>query len=328
MIRSCFNIAVDAEASVEIDPRRLSIDHVTALRDAGMNRASIGVQDFNPEVQRAVNRIQSFEQTRQVVDWLRQQGFRSIAIDLIYGLPHQTLESFYQTLNQVLSLDPDRLAVFSYAHVPWIKPAQKLLERASLPNAATKLTILKLTIEKLTSSGYAYIGMDHFAKANDELVRAQREGGLWRNFQGYSTCAGTDVYGFGVSAISQTENMYWQNEKDLNLYYAALDEGRLPVASGYTMTDDDLIRRSVIMRLMCDFRLDFDALSAELGIDFRTYFRHEITSLSDLEAEGFLLFTSCGIEIADPGRLLIRNIAMRFDAHLHREGPPVYSRTI
>jgi oxygen-independent coproporphyrinogen III oxidase len=328
MIASNFNIGSNVEAGVEIDPRRLTIDHVVALREARMNRASIGVQDFNPDVQRAVNRIQPFEMTQRVVGWLREQGFRSIAIDLIYGLPHQTIESFTRTLDLVLSLDPDRLAVFSYAHVPWIKQAQKILERSSLPDAATKLAILKLTVEKLTSSGYVYVGMDHFAKTSDELVRAQRNGALQRNFQGYSTCAGADIYGFGVSAISQTEDMYWQNEKDLSRYYAALDEGRLPLAAGYAMTADDRIRRHVITRLMCDFRVDYDALSAELRIDFKTRFRREISTLSDLEADGLLLSTDRGIEITEPGRLLIRNVAMRFDAHLRQSATPVYSRTI
>jgi oxygen-independent coproporphyrinogen-3 oxidase len=286
------------------------------------------VQDFNPEVQHAVNRIQPFDQTQRVVGWLRQQRFGSIAIDLIYGLPHQTLESFARTLDLVLLLDPDRLAVFSYAHVPWIKPSQKILERASLPDAATKLAILKLTVEKLTNSGYVYIGMDHFAKASDDLVHAQRVGGLQRNFQGYSTGAGADIYGFGVSAISQTEDMYWQNEKNLAAYYTALDEGQLPLAAGYRLTEDDRIRRRVIMRLMCDFRLDFDALSAELGIDFRTYFRHEIASLAEFEAEGLVFSTHRGVTITDPGRLLIRNVAMRFDAYLRQTAAPVYSRTI
>jgi oxygen-independent coproporphyrinogen III oxidase len=328
MIASRFAIAHGVEAGVEIDPRRLSVDHVIALREAGMNRASIGIQDFNPEVQRTINRIQSFEQTEKVVGWLREHGFRSIAVDLIYGLPNQTIESFARTLDRVLSLDPDRLAVFSYAHVPWIKPAQKILERASLPDASTKLSILKLTVEKLTSSGYVYIGMDHFAKAKDELVRAQREGTLQRNFQGYSTCAGADIYGFGVSAISQTDDMYWQNEKDLGRYYSALDEGRLPLASGYVLTEDDRIRRHVITRLMCDLRLHFDTLSSELAIDFRSYFRREIDSLQDLEAEGLLFSTDESIEITDPGRLLIRNVAMRFDAHLRQGATPVYSRTI
>jgi oxygen-independent coproporphyrinogen-3 oxidase len=328
MIRSRFQIAREVEAGVEIDPRRLTLDHVIALRQAGMNRASIGVQDFNPDVQRAINRIQPFEQTQKVVAWLRDQGFRSIAVDLIYGLPQQTLELFDKTLEQVLSLEPDRLAVFSYAHVPWIKPAQKILEWSSLPDARTKLEILKLTVERLTKSGYVYIGMDHFAKSNDELVRAQRTRGLQRNFQGYSTCAGTDIYGFGVSAISQTQDMYWQNEKDLSRYYLALDEGRLPLASGYVLSADDRIRQRVIMRLMCDFQLDFDVLSSELSIDFRTYFRREIAGLSDLEAEGLLVSTHRGLVITDPGRLLIRNVAMRFDAHLCETSAPVYSRTI
>jgi oxygen-independent coproporphyrinogen-3 oxidase len=328
MIASHFTISGSVEAAVEIDPRRLGLDHVAALRDAGMNRASIGVQDFDPDVQRAVNRIQPFELTRKVIGWLRDHGFRSIAIDLIYGLPRQTLESFARTLDRVLSLEPSRLAVFSYAHVPWIKPAQKILERHSLPDASTKLEILKLTIEKLTGSGYVYIGMDHFARESDELVRAQREGGLQRNFQGYSTCAGADIYGFGVSAISQTEDLYWQNEKDLGRYYAALDEGRLPVTVGYELTPDDRIRRRVITHLMCNLRLDFPALSDEFGIDFERYFQPELASLSDLHAEGVLEFTGTGIEITDPGRLLIRNVAMRFDSHLRRTAAPVYSRTI
>lgn len=328
MIASRFHIASEVEAGVEVDPRRLTLSHVRALRHAGMNRASIGVQDFNPEVQRAVNRIQSFEQTETVVGWLRENGFQSIAIDLIYGLPNQTVRSFEKTLDLVLSLAPDRLAVFNYAHVPWIKPAQKILERGMLPDAATKLAILKLTVEKLTRSDYVYIGMDHFAKAGDELVRAQQSGDLQRNFQGYSTRGGTDIYGFGVSAISQTEDMYWQNEKDLARYYAALDEGRLPTAVGYAMTDDDRIRRRVIMRLMCDFRIDFDALSAELDIDFRGYFGHEIATLSDLEAEGLLVSSEHGIRITDRGRLLVRNVAMRFDAHLRQTEAPTYSRTI
>jgi oxygen-independent coproporphyrinogen III oxidase len=328
MLKSSFRLSEDVEASVEIDPRRMTVEHVEALREAGMNRASIGVQDFCAQVQQAVNRIQTYEQTLKVVGWCRTAGFQSIAVDLIYGLPYQTVNSFTRTLDLVLSLAPDRLAVFSYAHVPWIKPSQKILERSTMPDAATKLSMLKLTVEKLTSSGYAYIGMDHFARLDDELVHAQKSGALQRNFQGYSTCAGVDIYGFGVSAISQTGEMYWQNEKDLRQYYAALDLGRWPVAHGYQLSDDDKLRRQVIMRLMCDMRLDFALLSQELGIDFEAHFRREIDSLQDLVADGLLSRTAGGIEVTPAGRLLIRNAAMRFDAHLREGAPPVYSRTI
>ena len=327
-ISSNFPIGEEVEASVEIDPRRMTLDHVVALHEAGMNRASIGVQDFHPKVQQAVNRIQTFEQTRQVVEWLRAAGFRSISIDLIYGLPYQTVDSFAATLERVLSLTPDRLAVFSYAHVPWIKPSQKILERTPLPDAAAKLSILKLTVEKLTSSGYAYIGMDHFARVDDELVQAQKQGALQRNFQGYSTCGGADIYGFGVSAISQSGDMYWQNEKNLETYYEALDAGTLPVSNGYMLSADDKLRRQVIMRLMCDMRLDFAALSEELGVDFAEHFRREIDGMSDLEADGLIAKTDKGIQVTEAGRLLIRNAAMRFDAHLQQGSSPVYSRTI
>jgi oxygen-independent coproporphyrinogen III oxidase len=328
-IRSNFHIADEVEAGVEIDPRRMTLDHVMALREAGMNRASIGVQDFHPKVQQAVNRIQTFEQTQQVIEWLRTAGFRSISIDLIYGLPYQTVDSFAATLQKVLSLAPDRLAVFSYAHVPWIKPSQKILERTPLPDAAMKLSILKLTVEKLTASGYEYIGMDHFARVDDELVQAQKQGALQRNFQGYSTCGGADIYGFGVSAISQSGDMYWQNEKDLETYYRVLDAGMLPVSNGYVLSDDDKMRRQVIMRLMCDMRLDFAAMSEELGVDFAEHFHSEIESLSDLEADGLVLKTAKSIEVTEAGRLLIRNAAMRFDAHLNQGScSPVYSRTI
>jgi oxygen-independent coproporphyrinogen III oxidase len=328
MIKSNFQLADNVEASVEIDPRRLTLQHVRALRDAGMNRVSIGVQDFHPDVQLAVNRIQPYEQTRQVVEWLRSAGFQSIAIDLIYGLPYQTVESFADTLDVVLSLAPDRLAVFSYAHVPWIKPSQKILERMPMPDAATKLSMLKLTVEKLTDSGYEYIGMDHFARVEDELVQAQRKGALQRNFQGYSTCAGTDIYGFGISAISQSGEMYWQNNKELHNYYESLNLGHLPVANGYTLSEDDKLRRRVIMRLMCDMRLDFDGLSRELGIDFAQHFHREIESLQDLVSDGLMSRTDRSIEVTPAGRLLVRNAAMRFDAHLQQGPARIYSRTI
>ena len=328
LVRSHFNIAKDAEASVELDPRRMTPDHVAALRDAGLNRVSLGVQDFNPQVQAAINRVQPFEQTEEVIGWIRAAGFQSLSIDLIYGLPFQTEESFRKTLDLVLSLNPDRLALFSYAHVPWIKPAQRLLKDETMPSAQTKLAILKLSVETLTREGYAYIGMDHFAKQCNELDVAQREGKLQRNFQGYSTRAGVDIYGFGNSAISQTRDMYWQNEKDLSMYYARLDQGKLPIANGYVLNQDDQIRRETIMRIMCDMELDFASMSARLSVNFQTYFERELNALRALEADGLVRFSAAGFEVTDLGRLLVRNIAMCFDRYLSPKTEGVYSRTI
>ncbi len=222
------------EAGVEVDPRRLTRDHLKALREVGFNRASLGVQDHNPVVQKAVHRIQPFAQTKMAVDSIREAGFSSLNIDLIYGLPYQTTESFEKTLDDTLKLEPDRLAVFSYAHVPWVKPAQRILADKVLPSPQTKLQLLKLTIERLTSEGYVYIGMDHFARPDDELAVAQRQKTLQRNFQGYSTRGGADIYAFGMSSISQAERVYWQNVKDLPAYYAALDARKPPLAKGWT----------------------------------------------------------------------------------------------
>jgi oxygen-independent coproporphyrinogen III oxidase len=328
LVRSHFEIGPDVEASVEIDPRRLTFEHIGALRDAGMNRVSVGVQDFDPQVQSAVNRIQPFEQTREVVDWIRAAGFHSLSIDLIYGLPFQTADSFRKTLDRTLSLNPDRLALFSYAHVPWIKPAQRILKAETMPTVEMKFTILKLGVETLTREGYVYIGMDHFAKRGDELEIAQREGNLQRNFQGYSTRAGSDIHGFGVSSISQTRDLYWQNEKDLNHYYARLDAGQLPIANGYILTKEDQIRREVIMRLMCDMKLDFRSMSASLGLDFETYFRRELNAIKGLEADGLVRSLDGGLNVTDLGRLLIRNVAMCFDGYLASNAEGVYSRTI
>jgi oxygen-independent coproporphyrinogen-3 oxidase len=327
-IHSRFDFASDAETGVEVDPRRIGRDHLVALREVGFNRGSLGVQDNDPVVQKAVHRIQPFELTRQVVDWMREVGFHSINIDLIYGLPYQTPSSFDKTLGEILSLQPDRFAVFNYAHVPWMKPAQKILKPESLPTPETKLELLKLTIERLTSSGYVYIGMDHFARTNDELAVAQRQKTLQRNFQGYSTRGGADIYAFGMSSISQTEDFYWQNHKDLPEYYASLDQGKLPLHKTYSMTAEDKIRRTTIMRLMCDLGLDYEAMSRLLNLDFKEHFAHEIETLGDMEADGLLLKTPAGIVITDFGRLLVRNIAMRFDAYADTRKENRFSRTI
>jgi len=329
-IRKHFDLAPDIEAGVEMDPRRLTRDHVAALREVGFNRASIGVQDFNPAVQTAVHRIQPRAETEQAMEWARAAGFPSVNLDLIYGLPYQTVESFEKTLDGILELGPDRLAVFSYAHVPWMKPAQKILEQqTALPSAETKLNLLKLVIEKLTQNDrYTYIGMDHFARPTDELAVAQRQKTLQRNFQGYSTKGGADIYAFGMSAISQANGIYWQNVKDLPAYYKALDGGAAPFAKGYILSDDDKIRRHTIMRLMCDMSLDYGALAKDLEIDFARYFNAELESLTDLEQDGLLRRGAGGLVVNDTGRLFIRNIAMRFDRYLPASRERRFSKTI
>jgi oxygen-independent coproporphyrinogen-3 oxidase len=329
IIRKHFKFSPEIEASVEVDPRRLTRDHLVALREIGFNRASMGVQDFNPDVQKAIHRIQPREMTQQAIDWMRELGFNSINLDLIYGLPHQTPDTFRETLNTVLEMMPDRLAVFSYAHVPWIKPAQKILEEKVLPAPESKLEVLKLVIETLTADNrYVYIGMDHFAKPNDELAVAQRNKHLQRNFQGYSTRAGSDIYAFGMSGVSQVPDVYWQNEKELPKYQAAVTDGRVPLQRAYYLTDEDKIRRETIMRLMCDLSLDYRAMSQKLGIKFEQHFAGEMTALAPFAADGLLRFQPGSLEITDAGRLFIRNIAMCFDNTLAPVGERRHSKTI
>lgn len=329
IIKKHFTFSKDIEAGVEIDPRRLSRAHIEALCDVGFNRASLGVQDFEPKVQQAIHRIQPRDMTQRVLDWARELGFGSVNFDLIYGLPHQTAESFNRTLDAVLEMQPDRLAVFSYAHVPWVKPAQKILEQKILPSPGVKLQLLKSVIERLTENNrYVYIGMDHFAKETDELVIAQRNKTLQRNFQGYSTRGNADIYAFGMSAISQIPEAYWQNEKELPKYYGTLDQNKLPLSRAYFVTDDDKVRRETIMRVMCDFSVDYEAISQKLGIDFTKYFTDEIASLKPFAADGLVEFSSKGFEVTNSGRLFIRNIAMCFDKTLAPETERKHSRTI
>ena len=329
IIHRHFTFSPEIEASVEVDPRRLTREHLVALREIGFNRASMGVQDFNPDVQKAIHRIQPPEMTRQAMDWMRELGFASINLDLIYGLPNQTPESFQETLDAVLDMQPDRLAVFSYAHVPWIKPAQKSLEQKILPAPEIKLRLLKMVIETLTAGGrYVYIGMDHFARPDDELAVAQRNKRLQRNFQGYSTRAGSDIHAFGMSSISQIPDAYWQNEKDLPKYQEAVDAGRAPWSRAYLLTAEDMIRREIIMRVMCDLSLDFAAMSRQLGIGFEDRFAPELAALEPFEADGLVLRTPAGFTVTDTGRLFIRNIAMCFDETLAPAGERRHSRTI
>lgn len=327
LIHDHFTFQDNAENSVELDPRRLTKEHVSAFRRMGINRASFGIQDCNPEVQQAIHRIQPQKQNIDAVNMLRDAGFQSINIDLVYGLPRQTPKSFRKTIDDVLWLNPDRIATFSYAHVPWLKPAQKLLERTGLPSPETKFNILRTIIKTLTEMDYLYVGMDHFAKEDDELVRAQRAGTLQRNFQGYSTHGGTDICGFGVSSISQTSRSYRQNAKTLEKYYAAISKGKLPIERGYILNNEDFIRRETITRLMCDLALNYNTMSNLLGVDFKSHFASEIENLADLEKDGLLTLNPDRMELTDTGRLLIRNIAAHFDAYLDT-GKQAYSKTV
>lgn len=328
-IRESFQFENEAECGCEIDPRGLTKEHLEALRKVGFNRISMGVQDFDEKVQKYVNRIQPEEMTREVVNWVRELGFSSINLDLMYGLPFQSLESFEKTLDKVIEISPDRLAVFNYAHVPWMKKHQALIHPEDLPSPQEKLQILKMTIEKLTAAGYVYIGMDHFAKPEDELAIAQKGKKLYRNFQGYSTHAGCDLYAFGITSISQLKEIYAQNLKTEKEYYTALDNGRFPIFKGYRLTKDDQIRRSVIMKLMCNFELSFSEIENEYKINFKEYFSNSLEKLIPMAQEGLVQLNDEKIEVTDFGRLLIRNIAMNFDGFIERKQDEMkYSRTI
>jgi len=318
------------EVSVEIDPRGLTFEHLQALRQGGFNRISLGVQDFNQEVQQAINRNQSEELTLRAIENSRKLGFSSINFDLIYGLPHQTVETFDKTLEKVIGLGPNRIAAYNFAYVPWIKPHQKLIRSEDLPSPDMKLRILTRIIERLTSAGYVYIGMDHFAKADDELTIAQRQKTLYRNFQGYSTNAGCDLFGLGMSAISHVGKVYAQNSKHLDEYYAAIDKGLIPTSSGYRMTPDDEVRKDVIMRLMCDLVLDVRDVEERFRINFDEYFKSSVDQLRPLFDDGLLTQEGRTIRVTMQGRLFLRNIAMCFDAYLpgFRLQKPLFSRTV
>jgi oxygen-independent coproporphyrinogen-3 oxidase len=318
LFRQYFPMAETVEAGAEIDPRSLTPEKVQALRNAGFNRASLGVQDTNPDVQKTISRIQSLELVSDSNKALRESGFQSVNFDLIYGLPNQTEQTFFQTLEDSLTFAPDRFAIYSYAHIPWIKPFQKSFENF-LPDADLKMRLLQMTIEKLTDAGYVYIGMDHFAKPDDGMAQALNHGTLQRNFQGYSTHKGVDLHGFGMSAISHANGRYFQNAKELDPYYDALNSGSLPIVRGYEMTQDDRIRYQAIMHIMCNLYIDYAELSNELGVDFTDYFKADLASLDDLEADGLLQREEAGLRVTPLGRLFIRIIAMRFDAYLQAE---------
>ena len=329
LLRGGFDVAADAEISIEVDPRKVDAETIAFLGSLGFNRISVGIQDFDPEVQKAVNRIQSEEETRTVIDAARANGFVSVNADLIYGLPKQTVAGFSATLDKVIDASPDRIALYSYAHVPHLFKPQRRIELTAVPAPETKLAILALAIEKLGAAGYMYIGMDHFAKPTDELAVAQRDRKLHRNFQGYSTKPDCDLLAFGISAIGKVGAAYVQNVRTLDEYYDRLDAQALPVMRGVLLNADDLIRRDVIQKLMCDFDLDFAASGARHGIVFAEYFAPEIAALRPLAQDGLVELTDRAIVVTPRGRLLVRTVAMQFDRYLREARERAqYSRVI
>ena len=304
------------EYSIEIDPRSVDGEKLRVLRETGFNRISLGVQDVNPEVQKAVNRLQSEELTRKVAGQARDLGFKSINMDLMYGLPYQTVASFEQTLDSVVDMNPDRIAVYNYAHLPKRFKPQRRIDEVTLPSANDKLALLQHTIEHLTGAGYVYIGMDHFAKPDDELAIAQENGTLQRNFQGYSTHGDCDLVSMGMSAIGHVCDNYTQNVRDLELYYEMLDAGKLPLDRGIELEPDDLLRRDIITRLICNFVLDIRAIEKKWRFDFATHFKPELEDLQKMQADGLLLLEGDILRVLPAGRLLVRNICMVFDRYL------------
>lgn len=316
------------EYSIEIDPREASVETIELLRTLGFNRISIGVQDFDPRVQKAVNRLQSFEQTREVVDAARGCGFKSIGIDLIYGLPFQSVESFSATLDKVAMLQVDRLSVFNYAHLPSMFKVQRQIKAQDLPSPEEKLAIFNTIERRLEGDGYINIGMDHFAKPNDELAVAQQGGKLHRNFQGYSTHADCDLIALGVSAISKIGSSYSQNTKSLEEYYDRIERGELPIARGLSLSSEDRLRRYVIGQLICNFSLDFRTVEKLFDVDFVREFHRELTRLKPFVNDGLIALERDSIRVLPTGRLLIRNICMVFDRYRNEHRPTLHSRTI
>lgn len=324
------NFRNDAEISCEIDPRFLTQKQLDVLVGNGFNRISYGVQDFNEDIQKVIHRIQPFELTKRSVEMARNGGLKSINIDLIYGLPYQNLQTFKTTLELSLKLNPDRLAVFNYAHVPWMKKTMRKFDETTLPNPNEKLNIMKYTIDFLTTNGYKMIGMDHFAKPEDELFGAIEKGELHRNFQGYTTKGGADLIGIGLTSIGEGESHYVQNFKEMKEYEHALDNGTLPVQRGVELSFDDRLRKAVIMELMSNFKLDILAIEKRFEIDFFDYFHDAIKMLEEFEREGLVSIDKKSLHVSQTGTLLIRNISMPFDAYLHKipEDKRRFSKTV
>ncbi len=324
------HFAKDAEISCEIDPRFFNEAQMQVFKKHGFNRISFGIQDFDFKVQEAVHRIQPYDQTKAAVDLARKYGINSINVDLIYGLPFQTHDGFMKTLELTKSLDPDRLAVFNYAHVPWMMKTMRKIDETTLPTPDEKLRILKSTMDYFNAHGYNSVGMDHFAKPEDELFKAIETGELHRNFQGYTTKGGADLFGAGITSIGETEEHYAQNFKEIEAWEAAIDAGKLPLMRGIKLSDDDKIRKDVIMQLMSNFKLDFAAIEQHHGIDFKAYFADALEELKPFAAEDLIHITDTGIEATPTGTMIIRNLAMPFDAYLKKipEEKRRFSKTV
>ncbi len=327
--RQYFNLLDDdsGEYSIEIDPREANSETINLLRKLGFNRMSLGVQDFNPQVQKAVNRIQSLEQTKEVIDAARDSGFQSTSIDLIYGLPHQNVDTFSETLHKVIELNPDRLSIFNYAHLPSMFKTQKQINADDLPSPQVKLDILQQAISQLIEAGYNYIGMDHFAKPDDELAIAQNNKNLYRNFQGYSTHADCDLIGLGVTSIGKVANCYSQNVKTMDEYYDCIDNNKLAVFRGVELNNDDLLRREVINQLICHYYLNFAEIEKSFKIDFNDYFKNELSQLNKMQQDGLLTYNDKEVTVQPTGYLLIRNICMVFDRYM-AESKSSFSKVI
>jgi oxygen-independent coproporphyrinogen III oxidase len=332
-INQHFTFHRDAEISLEADPRVTTEEHLQTLARLGFNRISLGVQDVDPTVQAAIARVQSVEETQTLIDTARAVGFEGVNVDLIYGLPHQSAQSFYETVATIISLNPDRLAVYNYAHVPWMAPWQSYMNQEAMPKGTEKYAIFRQATKQFLEAGYVYIGMDHYAKPDDEMARAWEEGSLHRNFMGYTVRAGqAELVGLGLSAISSWKGHYSQNVNKLSQYEAALGAGQLPTWRGYALSEEDLLRQAVIMQLMCQNRLDFASIDAQFGITFETHFAEALNALKPLEADGLLSIKHRRIEFSPLGRIFSRNIAMPFDAYLQGQiastQKPLFSKTL
>ena len=329
-IRENFNVPADdlVEFGIEVDPRTVDHERIKNIGDLGFNRISFGVQDFNDSVQQAVNRVQSTEQIKQHIIDARKYHFKSINIDLMYGLPHQTVSSFSDTLDTTIELDPDRIAIYNYAHLPEMFKPQRRINEEDLPTAEEKLNILKLCIDKLQDAGYAYIGMDHFAKTSDSLVKAQQNGTLHRNFQGYSTHADSDIVAMGITAISNIGDNYSQNVRTIEEYENCLNQDQIPVFRGIELEDDDIMRREIINQLMCNNKLDIARLEKRWGIDFKSYFEAPLKNLQAMADDGLVKLSKTKLSITGSGRLLARSICMQFDRYLQQKDKSRFSRVI
>ena len=331
MIKKHFkNFAQDAEISCEIDPRHINEAQMKVLHEGGFNRVSFGIQDFDEKVQTAVHRVQPFEETKAAMDLARTYKMDSVNVDLIYGLPYQSLDTFKKTLELAVSLDPDRFAIFNYAHVPWLKKTMRKIDETTLPQPSQKLEILRYTIDFMEAKGYKMIGMDHFAKPDDELFLAIEKGELHRNFQGYTTKGGADLIGVGLTSIGEGQNYYAQNFKDMQQYEAAIDAGKLPFERGVQLNEDDKIRQYIIMELMSNFKINIPRAEHELGIDFRAYFQDALENLLPFAEDGLVHISKESIEASPTGAMLIRNIAMLFDAYMdkHAKSQKTFSKTV